>query len=156
MKKKGFTLLELMIAISIFAIVSGFIYKTFFSQIKQSVGFNNNIDIQYNVNKALNLLSAKLRNSNNITLSGSPTSQVLSGSRVIIDLSSNSSAPDIYYDALNRKLIDKDAGTVNNIITIEISQGISANKEIELIFITVSAVEGSTQFTSSTAINIRR
>ncbi|MDP4089594.1 MAG: prepilin-type N-terminal cleavage/methylation domain-containing protein [Bacillota bacterium] len=156
MNKKGFTLIELMIALSIFIIISGYIYKTFFNQIRQSVGFNNNVDLQYNVNKALGLMSDKLRSSGTVTLSGSPVGQVISSGKVVIDLTSNSSNPDIYYNASSKQLIDKNGNQCLYISSIVISQGALSNNENELIFITVSGIEANTQFSSSTAVNIKR
>ena len=62
MKKRGFTLVELMITLAIFSIFSVYLYQTFFSEIRQSFNFKNNIDIQYNTNKALNMLTDQIRN----------------------------------------------------------------------------------------------
>ena len=156
MKRKGLTLIELIIAVSMFTIISMFIYRTFFTQIKQSVGFNNSIDIQYNVNKALNMLTDKIRSSDYVTVSGSPVTQVLSNGVVIIDLASNSTNPDIYFNSVGNQLIDKDGRSCSYIESVVISQGTSDNRENELILITVSAVERDIRISSSTAVNIRR
>jgi prepilin-type N-terminal cleavage/methylation domain-containing protein len=156
MKKKGLTLIELMIALSMFTVISLYIYRTFFTQIRQSADFNNSIDIQYNANRALNMLTDKIRSSTGVTLSGSPVTQVLSNGVVIIDLTSNGTNPDIYFNSGSKQLVDKDGRSCSNINVIKISQGTSVSKEHELIFVTVSAVKGDTEFSSSTAVNIRR
>jgi prepilin-type N-terminal cleavage/methylation domain-containing protein len=61
MKKKGFTLIELMIAISIFSVFSIFLYDMFSVQVKESFNFKDNINTQYNLNKAMNMITASLR-----------------------------------------------------------------------------------------------
>ncbi|MFL0195453.1 type II secretion system protein J [Clostridium sp. WILCCON 0269] len=162
MKKKGFTLVELMIALAIFTIFSVYLYQTFFSQIRQSFSFNNNIDIQYNVNKALSMITDEIRNYSftNITI---PTeTEVMSGNKVIIDLDSNDLTHDIDYNksskTLNLNDVQSNANIDKclNIDSVRISQGDSNNNESELILITVSASEGDIQITSSTAVNINR
>lgn len=160
MKKKGFTLIELMIALTIFTIFSAYLYQTFFSQIKQSLSFSNNIDIQYNANKALNMITDEIRNYSftNITFQssgGTGATQILSNGKVIIDLSSNSSNPDIYYNSSTKILSDNSGNQCSNIDSVSLSQG-TLSGENELILITVSASEGSTQITTSTAVNIKR
>ncbi|WP_416175898.1 PilW family protein [Clostridium sp.] len=61
MKKKGFTLIELMIAISIFSVFSIFLYNMFSVQVKESFNFKENINTQYNLNKAMTMITASLR-----------------------------------------------------------------------------------------------
>jgi prepilin-type N-terminal cleavage/methylation domain-containing protein len=61
MKKKGFTLIELMIAISIFSVFSIFLYDMFSVQVKESFNFKDNINTQYNLNKAMTMITASLR-----------------------------------------------------------------------------------------------
>lgn len=157
MKKKGFTLIELMIAIAIFTIFSMYLYQVFFSQIRQSFNFNNNIDIQHNTNKALNMLTDEIRNYSftNITFQSSGGTQVFSNGKIIIDLTSNASSPDIYYNSASKILSDNNGNQCSNIDSVQITQG-SSNNENELILITVSASEGNKQITSSTAVNIKK
>ncbi|MBA5849989.1 prepilin-type N-terminal cleavage/methylation domain-containing protein [Clostridium sp. cel8] len=61
MKEKGFTLIELMIAISIFSVFSIFLYNMFSVQVKESFNFKDNINTQYNLNKAMTMITASLR-----------------------------------------------------------------------------------------------
>ncbi|WP_163193435.1 PulJ/GspJ family protein [Clostridium thermarum] len=156
MKKKGLTLIELMIALSMFSIISLFMYRTFFTQIRQAAEYNHNIDLLYNANKALNMLTDKIRSSSGITLSGNPVAQVLSNGVVVIDLTSNTTSPDIYFNSGKKELVNADGRTCSYIDSVVISQGTSPDKEDELIYITVSAVKGNSEFSSSTAVNIRR
>lgn len=160
MKRKGFSLTELMIALAIFSIISLFLYQTFFSQIRQSFSFNYNIDIQRNVNRALEMLTDEIRNNSytNITieLTGTGgTTQVKSGGNIIIDLSS-SALGNVNYNSANKTLSDKQSNECTNIDSIQIIQGNVSNNENDLILITVSASEGRTQITSSTAVNIKK
>lgn len=155
MKKKGFTLIELMIAIAIFTIFSMYLYQVFFSQIRQSFNFNNNIDIQRNANKALNMLTDEIRDYSFSDIK--PGTQVLSNDKVIIDLSGNTTSnADIYYNSANKVLSDNNGNQCSNIDSVKISQGASSDNEGDLILITVSASEGTTQIKSFTAVNIKK
>lgn len=158
MKKKGFTLIELMIAIAVFTIFSMYLYQTFFSQVKQSFNFNNNIDIQYNANKALNMITDQIRNYSftNISVNGT---KVLSGGKVIIDLDSTvvgTSNTDIilYYNGASKTLSDSSGNQCSNIDSIKIERG--SNDENELMMVTISASQGERKITSSTAVNINK
>lgn len=158
MKRKGYTLIELMITLAILSILSLFLYQTFFSQIRKSFSFKNNIDIQRNINEAVSMLTDEIRNYSftNITvMSSGGSTQVFSDGRVIIDLSSNSSAPDIYYDSANKTLRDKNGNHCFDIDSIQINRGVNSG-ENELILITVSASHGNEQITTSTAVNIKK
>lgn len=159
MKKKGFTLIELSIALGLFTILSVFLFRAFSTQVREASAFNKYVDIQCNVNNALSTLTNEIRNNTNISLDtteGSPAVQVLSNGKAIIDLASDSSSPDIYYDSKNKILYDKSGNHYSYINSINIVQGTMSDNENELIKITVTGIEGNVQFTSSTAINIRR
>ncbi|KZL93390.1 PulJ/GspJ family protein [Clostridium magnum] len=160
MKKKGFTLIELMITIAVFSVFSMYLYQVFFSQIRESFSFNNNINVQYNANKALNMLTDEIRNYSftNLIFQGSSSigvTQVSSNGKVLIDLNSSTSNPDIYYNSLSKSLSDNNGNQCFNINSIQLVKGTS-NDENELILIVVSASKGKTQITSSTAVNIKR
>ncbi|WP_368490367.1 PilW family protein [Clostridium sp. BJN0013] len=177
MKKKGFTLIELMIALSIFVIFSIYLYKTFFSQIKQSFNFNNNIDVQYNVNKALNMLTDEIRsynctNDTKIFKSSDSNNSFFvncgngdseegnidtSNSRDTIDLLSNSpesgSPPpsDIQYNRKSKTLYLKNDNQ-NKCFNID---SVFFLYENGLITVTVSASRGDVHIERSTAINLK-
>jgi prepilin-type N-terminal cleavage/methylation domain-containing protein len=165
MKRKGFSLTELMIALAVFSIISIFLYQTFFSQIRQAFNFNYNIDIQRNVNKALEMLTDEIRNSSytDVTFeeSGGKVTEVLSKDRItkvvstIIDLNSSGSG-NVNYNSVNKILSDKYGNECFNIDSVVITRGGAGNNENDLILITVSASEGRTQITSSTAVNIEK
>jgi len=178
MKKRGFTLVELMITLAIFSIFSVYLYQTFFSQIKQSFNFKNNIDIQYNTNKALNMLTDQIRNysstndtktltssdGNNILKLGSKdkdgkievssVSNAGAANKDIINLilnptESNVPSSNIYYDRKSKTLQDNDENKCFNIDSVDFSY------KNGLIFISVSASEGNIQIKSHTAINVQ-
>ncbi|AZV55568.1 type II secretion system protein [Clostridium sp. AWRP] len=172
MKKRGFTLVELMITLAIFSIFSVYLYQTFFSQIRQSFNFKNNIDIQYNANKALNMLTDEIRNYDSVNdtkiLKSSDGDTVLRlGSRDEngkikvstvsnasgtnedeINLISNASS-NILYNIKSKVLQDKDENKCSNIDSVDFSY------KDGLIFIRISASEGNIQIKSSTAINVQ-
>lgn len=159
MKNKGFTLIELSIALGLFAILSIFLFRAFSTQIKEASDYNKYVDIQSNVNNALSVITNEIRNNTNISLNsaeGAPAAQVFSNEKTIIDLVSDSSSPDIYYDRSNQILYANSGNHYTNIYSIKIVQGTLSDNENELIEITVTGIEGSIQFTSTTAVNIRK
>ncbi len=177
MKKRGFTLVELMITLAIFSIFSVYLYQTFFSQIKQSFNFKNNIDIQYNTNKALNMLTDQIRNYDSTddtkTLTSSDGSIVLklgpkdkngkiqvstdsnAGAfnkdtiNLISNATSSNSSSNIYYDIKSKTLHDNDENKCFNIDSVDFSY------KNGLIFVSVSSSEGNIRIKSSTAINVQ-
>ena len=158
MRKKGFTLIELMIAMSIFAIISVYLYQAYFTQIKQSLNFNNNVDIQQSANKALNMLTDEIRNysGSNTTLTVSSKQVILnSTSKVIIDLNQDAPSTDINFNPSTKILTDKNGDQCQNIYSIQINQGTAVN-ENELIIISVTASKGNVQYTTSTAVNLKK
>lgn len=62
--KKGFTLIELMIALAIFSIFALFIYNSYYNQIKVSTTFNKSIDLEYNTSKVMKKVVDKIREEN--------------------------------------------------------------------------------------------
>lgn len=62
MKKKGFTLIEIMITLAIFSLFVGFLYNAYFSQIRENNSFNSRLDLKYNGDKAMNFIANELRN----------------------------------------------------------------------------------------------
>lgn len=154
MKKKGFTLIEVMIALGIFSIISVYLYQAYFTQLKQSLNFNNNVDIQQSANKALNMLTDEIRNysGSNATLTTSSRQVKNSTSKVIIDLNENAPSTDINYNPSTKIITDKDGNQCSNIASIQINQG-TAVSENDLIIISVTASKGNVQYTTSTAVN---
>jgi len=177
MKKKGFTLIELMITLTIFAIFSVYLYQTFFSQIRQSFSLNNNIDVQYNVNKALNMLTDNIRSysstndtkvlkssdgSKSISINQNGEIQVnsINDSGNIINVLSNfpelGSPPpsDIQYDSSNKTLYFKNDNQ-NKCFNID-SVDFSTENRNGIIVITVSVLKGNVHIESSTAVNVKK
>ncbi|MFA9396693.1 MAG: type II secretion system protein J [Clostridiaceae bacterium] len=132
MKKRGFTLLELMIALGIFMLFSVYMFQAFNLQTRQTFRFNNNIELQYNVNKAMNMITDDLRN----------------------NLSQN--LTDVTFDSTNQTLTDSDGIVCNYIININIVKGDSSDNEDELVNIIVNGKKDDTEYTSTTSININK
>lgn len=177
MKKKGFTLIELMITLTIFAIFSVYLYQTFFSQIRQSFSLNNNIDVQYNVNKSLNMLTDNIRSysstngtkilkssdgSKSISINQNGEIQVnsINDNGNIVNVLSNfpepSSSPpaDIQYDSINKTLYFKN-DSQNKCFNID-SVDFSTENKNGIIVITVSVLKGNVHIESSTAVNVKK
>ena len=157
MKKKGFTLIEVMIALGIFSIISVYLYQAYFTQLKQSLNFNNNVDIQQSANKALNMLTDEIRNysGSNTTLTISSGQVKNSASKVIIDLNQNAPLTDINYNPSTKILVDNNGNQCSNITSIMISQG-TGDYENELIIISVTSSKGNVQYNTSTAVNFNK
>lgn len=64
--KKGFTLIELMIALAIFSIFALFIYNSYYNQIKVSTASNKSIDLEYNMSKVMKKVVDKIREENKV------------------------------------------------------------------------------------------
>lgn len=64
--KKGFTLIELMIALAIFSIFALFIYNSYYNQIKVSTASNKSIDLEYNTSKVMKKVVDKIREENKV------------------------------------------------------------------------------------------
>ena len=58
----------MMIALAIFSLFVGFLYNAYFSQIKENNSFNNRLDLKYNGDKAMNLITDELRSNNILKL----------------------------------------------------------------------------------------
>lgn len=169
MKRKGFTLVELMITLAIFTIFSFYLYQTFFYQIRQSFGFNSNIDAQTDANKVLNSITDVIRN-NNIQKPDELGTQILDNNTTdsIIDYNKNSKVLSLNY----KDSEGKDVHTIYNNIEVEITavQYIKDNdgndkwedegnydegKDLMLL-IKISIHNGDINITRKTAINITR
>lgn len=62
--KRGFTLIELMIALAVFSVFGGFVYKTYYDEIRISNEFNKTIDLEYNTSKVMKKVANKIREEN--------------------------------------------------------------------------------------------
>ncbi|MBV4419775.1 type II secretion system GspH family protein [Clostridium tyrobutyricum] len=161
MKKRGFTLIELMISLTIFATLSVFLYKVFFYQIRESFDFNNKIEVQYNLNKAVNMISDQLRNNSPNIVVDSSKNKIKNNEKIIIDLNSKESPSDItgnnrdltslkvYYNPSKKILWDDNGNKCSNIDSINI-QCESNNNEVIEISIYSSVVK------TVAAVNIKR
>ncbi|MBC2579948.1 type II secretion system protein J [Clostridium sp. DJ247] len=92
--KKGFTLIEVMIALAIFSIFIGFVYKTYYVEIRTSLSMNKSIDLEYNASKVMNRMVNEIRTkvspSNiNIISSDSINSTNSTNSTILVKTNSN-------------------------------------------------------------------
>ncbi|MFT8315605.1 MAG: prepilin-type N-terminal cleavage/methylation domain-containing protein [Clostridium sp.] len=168
MKRKGFTLVEVMITLAIFTIFSLYLYQTFWGEIKQTFRFYNSIDNQTDANKDLNMITDVIRN-NNIQKPDKLgyMTQVFSinGSHPIIDYNKNSKVLSLNYKDSEGKYVN----TIYNNIEVEINavQYDDVNEKWEyegnyddgkdlMLIIKISINNGDINSTRSTAINITR
>ena len=158
MKKKGFTLIEMMIALAIFSLFVGFLYNAYFSQIKENNSFNNRLDLKYNGDKAMGLITDELR-SNVITPSTGAFTQIISNGNVLIDLTGSVSTSDLQLTSQNT-LVDKSSSNpvilCKGITSIKMQFGDVAQNEGDLIIITINLQIKNDQYTVTSAVNISR
>jgi prepilin-type N-terminal cleavage/methylation domain-containing protein len=108
MKKKGFTLVELMIALSIFSIFLGFVYKVYFEEVHSLKSMGARSEIQYNANTAMELIAKQIRNNTQVNtfIENGKCTQLKSNGTVLIDVSGNRTNSNLYYDSTTDTLRD--------------------------------------------------
>ena len=151
MRKKGFTLIELMISLAVFSIFAGFMYRSFYEEIRSSKTVNNRIDLQYNAGKAMELLTSEVRNGGSITLNGNKligTAPAIA--TTLVDISGTGTGSDINLDASNKSLKDnqgrilcKDIDSIQFVITGD------------MLNITVNLIEGKESYKAVSGINLK-
>lgn len=167
MKKKGFNLVELMIAVSIFTIFTLFMYRFFFDEQKFFMTLHRQIDLQYNANTALEYLGGAVRN--NVKLAFREDT-VYEGSKyriwytdntrstVLFDMTGSGSSGEMKLNSGDKTLKDSQDNTLcRNIDTVEIGFDTASN---DIINITVKLSSGSgsrkVDYTAKTSINIKK
>jgi prepilin-type N-terminal cleavage/methylation domain-containing protein len=146
MKNKGFTLLELMIALSIFAAFSVFMYRFFGDAQRSVIAKHRMLDMQYNGAAALNYVENVIRNNSGIGCD-STEKRLYSGSvdNVLMDYSGSPDYPGInaklFYDRASHALKDSSGNTLCSYID-DISVTIEGGSD-ELIGVTVKLSYGS-------------
>jgi prepilin-type N-terminal cleavage/methylation domain-containing protein len=153
MKKKGFTLIELMIAVAIFSIFIIYVYNSFSREQKFFIFTQRAIDLQYDRNTALSYLSEALRNNANMEFSPQNDKIIFSDTahtKELINLTGNSTNGDINFSSARKSLIDSAGNTLcSNIEEVTLAPD-NVNKEI--ITIKVRQSSGSAQ----TTVNLRK
>lgn len=179
MKKKGFTLVELMMTLAVFTIFSIYLYQTFFLQIRQSFEFKDNIDIQYDANKALNMIADQIRSCDSINdtkiLRASDGKTIISlgpkdkNGQIQVSVSKGNflndgdtveliknqpeldlPLSDVQYNIKEKMLKDDNEDKCYNIDKVDFSY------ENGLVNVTVSASEGKLNIKMSTAVNVQK
>ena len=150
MKKKGYTLIELIIAFSIFVIFSGFMYKVYFEQIRSLKSIGSKSQIQYNANTAMDLISRQIRNNVNITgnAQGICTQLTIPGT-VLIDVSGNGINSNLYFDSITSTLRDRGGNILCNGI-----QDIIMNLQGKYIEITIDLKSSKETYSIITGFTI--
>jgi len=163
MKKKGFTLVELMIALSIFAILLGSVYKAFFSEMKELRQMTDKNNLQYNAKTCIEYITRELRGkkdysqgieleSNDTLIKSYITKNNIETSTVLVDVSGNNKGL-VNLNRSTKKLIDNDGrilcNGINNISLRKDSSG-------DVILITIELQSGTEGYSVTTGINISR
>lgn len=154
MKKKGFTLLELMISLAVFSIFAGFMYRSFYEEIRATKTVNNRSDLQYNAGKAIELISTEVRNGGTITLNGNKVvGTVPAIATTLVDLSGTGTGSDINLDTIGKSLKDNQGRILcKNIDSVQISTtGVNG----VMLNITANLSEGQESYKVVTAINLK-
>ncbi|MCJ7689219.1 MAG: prepilin-type N-terminal cleavage/methylation domain-containing protein, partial [Clostridiaceae bacterium] len=149
MKKKGFTLIEIMITLAIFSLFVGFLYNAYFSQIKENNSFNSRLNLKYNGDKAMDLITNELR-SIVIPLSTGRIYKVTSSGKDIIDLTL-STGPAKLKLTPQKTLIDNLGSNplvlCQGITSIKMEFGDATKNEEELIIITIDLQSKNDSYT---------
>jgi len=163
MKKRGFTLVELMIALSIFAILIGSVYKVYFSEMKELRQITDKNNLQYNAKSCIEYITKELRNkydySQGITLEGNGTlikSYItvnnVETSTVLVDVSGSSKGL-VNLNKTTKKLTDNKGRTLcNGVNNILLSKDSSGN----LIIVTIDLQSGNESYSVTTGVNISK
>lgn len=148
MKKKGFTLIGLMLALAIFTLVMTFLYTTFFSQIRSYNSTNDENHIQYNARNAMELIVDEVRGADsNISVTNNSISA--NGSTLI---GTNTMNADLNFNSASGTLTDKDG----NVLCRQIS-GLSFRTDsvnASVIVITIDLSSGKETFELVSGVNI--
>ena len=168
MKKKGFTLIEMMIALAIFSLFMGFLYNAYFSQIKENNSFNTRLDLKYNGDKAMNLITDELRSNNNFNYTYESGSTVninkittLTANTLInlIDLTGGTEVSNLTLTPQNTLVDNSNSNNVilcKGIASINIQPGSLAQNEGDLLIITINLQLKNDQYTVTSAVNINK
>jgi len=166
MKKKGFTLIEMMIALAIFSLFVGFLYNAYFSQIKENISFNNRLDLKYNGDKAINLITDELRSNTKLNFvigSDGNINQITTTDsemkiKILIDLNSSASTSALKFITSQNTLVDGSNSVVlcKEISSISIKPGSPSQNETDLLIITIDLKLKNDLYTVTSAVNINK
>jgi prepilin-type N-terminal cleavage/methylation domain-containing protein len=116
MKKKGLTLIELMIALTIFSTFSVFMYRFFGDEQKSIIAKHRQLDMHYSALLVMDNIESILRN--NPTLYYYPSNKLVykdsSRSVVLINvIAGDSTAAELKFDSFSNSLKDRDGNTIS-------------------------------------------
>jgi prepilin-type N-terminal cleavage/methylation domain-containing protein len=170
MKRKGFTLIEVMIALGIFVLFSGYMYRTFFNQIRLYSSVNNKNHTQYSGRNAINIITDVIRKSDKIVkhvptivvkepnLPNGSVEKIIAPdgtgkNRLLIDMNEDDSyVGDVNYSYIDKTLTDAD----DNVLCSEISSLIMRYDELTgVITINAEITSGKETYELVTGINIK-
>lgn len=160
MKKKGFTLIELMLAVSIFGVFTIFMLKFFFDEYRSYVRLQNQLDLQYNAGTAVDYIVHCIRNNPDLIFQDEDYQVVISRSsgRKLIDISDNGGVYDseLYYDARHKALKNKQGHVLCKNIESIILEPDSSDDSVINVKVFLSAGEGNrkAQYDIFTSVNI--
>ena len=160
MKKRGFTLIEMMIALAIFSLFVGFLYNAYFTQIRENNSFNTRLDLKYNGDKAMNLITDEIRSNAKLKfyfVSGSTVNinqvKTLDDVNMLIDLIGGTERSDLTLTPQNT-LIDN--SSLNKVVLCKGITSITMQDSGELIIITINLQLKNDQYTVTSAVNINK
>lgn len=149
MKNKGFTLIELMIALSVFTLIIGYMYKVYFDELESLNSISGKSQNQYDGSIAMNHIIEVIRSGSNVSLA---ESTVIDGNgTILIDISGtpNSSA-ELYFDKNESSLKDKNGSTISKGI-----QSISIVQSGDVLDITLNLLANKESHTLKTSVNVK-
>lgn len=119
MKRKGLTLVELMIALTIFSIFSVFMYRFFSDEQKSLISKHRQLDMHYNALLVMDYIEGSIRNSPTI-----PTLNYSSSNKTLMDSQGNTISSGV--ESINIAADSQDSNLIN--ITVTMSYGSGARQ----------------------------
>jgi prepilin-type N-terminal cleavage/methylation domain-containing protein len=171
MKRKGFTLVELMLAVSVFSIFAFFMFKMFFDEQKFFMALHRQIDLQYNANTALEYIGGALRNNAGLAVNDTNYNIYYTDttkSKVLIDLSGTLNTGEINLFRGDNTLKDNSQNTIcRNVEEVLIepyrvftNDSLEKNAAGDIMKVTVILSSGSgsrrVDYPAETYINIKK
>lgn len=161
MNKKGFTLIELMITLALFSLFVGFLYNAYFTQIRENNSFNTKLDLKYNGDKAMSLITEELRSNVDfkfISGSNGNINQITTiDDHMLIDLDGGAKPSNLSLTSQNTLVDNSNSIPVvlcSGITSITMKPGVGNESDLMIIKIDLQLKDDS--YTVTTAVNINK
>lgn len=159
MKKKGFTLLEIMIALTIFSTFSVFMYRFFADEQKSIIAKHRQMDMHYSALMVMDYIESTIRNNPGLLYDSNVVYKDSTKAYGLINVTgTNSPVSDYYFESTTKSFKDKGGNTISQgIESISISVD-SLDMNLINVEITMSYGSGARElrYNLKNTINIKR